>query len=251
MTFTINNPENLEIRPAAVLFDLDNTLYPYRPAHEAGMRSIADKAATKLGIEPNHFNSVFSRARNDIKNQLGNTASSHSRLLYFQRTLEYLGLRSQVVLSLELEQTYWRNFLSAIKLREGVTEFLDLLARFSIPKVIITDLTSQVQFRKLVFLNLDQRFEYVVTSEESGADKPDAVGFKVARKKLSKELESIWMIGDNYLSDLIGAKNSIGAATLGLRSELGKHASDPQVDGVFDSFEELRHYVRDQGWDKS
>jgi putative hydrolase of the HAD superfamily len=251
MTFTINNPGKLEVRPAAVLFDLDNTLYPYRPAHEAGMRSIEDKAATKLGIEPDHFNSVFSRARSDIKNQLGNAASSHSRLLYFQRTLEYLGLRSQVVLSLEFEQTYWRNFLSAIKLREGVTEFLDLLARFSIPKVIITDLTSQIQFRKLVFLNLDQRFEYVVTSEESGADKPDGVGFKEARKKLSIELEPVWMIGDNYLGDLIGAKNAIGAATLGLRSELEEHATDPQIDGIFDSFKELGNYVRDRGWKES
>jgi len=251
MTFTMNNPNNLKVRPAAVLFDLDNTLYPYQTAHEAAMRSIVEKAATKLGIEPDDFNNVFTRAREDIKDQLGNTASSHSRLLYFQRTLEYLGLRSQVVLSLEFEQTYWRNFLSAIKLREGVTEFLDLLARLSIPKVIVTDLTSQIQFRKLVFLNLDQRFEYVVTSEESGADKPDVAGFKSARGKLSLESEPVWMIGDNYLGDLIGAKNAIGAATLGLRSELGEHATDPQLDGVFDSFEELRNYVRDRGWDES
>ena len=138
-----------------------------------------------------------------------------------------------------------------MELREGVTEFLDLLARFSIPKVIVTDLTSQIQFRKLVFLNLDQRFEYVVTSEESDADKPDIVGFKAAREKLSLELEPLWMIGDNYLGDLIGAKNAIGAATLGLNGELGEHATDPQVDGGFNSFEELRRYVRDRGWDES
>ena len=249
MTFTVNNLDNLEQRPGAVLFDLDNTLYPYRPAHEAGMRSILDKAATKFDIDPSDFKSVFMRAREDIKHQLGSVASSHSRLLYFQRTLEYLGLRSQVVLSLEFEQTYWRNFLSAIELREGVMEFLDLLSRISIPKVIVTDLTSWIQFRKLVFLDLDQRFEYVVTSEESGVDKPDAAGFEAARQKLSLEAEPVWMIGDNYSGDLIGAKNAIGAVALGLRSELGEHATNPQVDGVFDSFEDLERYVRGRGWD--
>ena len=250
MTFALINSVNFESRPAAVLFDLDNTLYPYGPADEAGMKSVVKKAATKLGTDSAEFNDVFTRARDDVKQQLGNLASSHSRLLYFQRTLELLGLRSQVLLSLEFEQTYWRNFLSAMTLREGVREFLDLLARASIPKVVVTDLTSQIQFRKLLFLDLDQRFEYVVTSEESGADKPDSAGFELAMKKLSLGTEPVWMIGDNYLSDLVGAKSAIGATTIGLRSDVGDRSSDDYVDATFDSFIELEHLVIDRGWNK-
>ena len=88
-----------------------------------------------------------------------------------------------------------------------------------------------------------------MTSEESGADKPDAAVFKAVIEKLSPELEPVWMIGDNYLGDLIGAKNAICASTLGLRSELREHAADPQVDGVFDSFGDLERYVLDRGWE--
>jgi len=104
MTFTINNPSPQRYCLIWI------TRFTHIDHHEAGMRSIEEKAATKLGIKPDDFNSVFTRAREDIENQLGSAASSHSRLLYFQRTLEYLGLRSQVVLSLEFEQTYCVTF---------------------------------------------------------------------------------------------------------------------------------------------
>ena len=57
-------------------------------------------------------------------------------------------------------------------------------------------MTAQIQFRKLVYFGLDEFFDYVVTSEEAGADKPDKMPFKVALEKLQLEPENIWMIGD-------------------------------------------------------
>ena len=249
MSVVVNNPDIFQQRPAAVLFDLDNTLYRYGPAHEAGMKSVVEKATEKIGIDADIFGVAFDRARVDVKRQLGSVASSHSRLLYFQRTLEYLGLRSQVTLSLEFEQTYWRNFLSTIELRPGVVNFLDQLSRASISKVIVTDLTSQIQFRKLLYLDLDRRFEYVVTSEESGADKPDSAGFKLAMQKLSLTAGSVWMVGDNFVADIDGAKGAIGAATVGLKSEMGEYLSHPSLDMVFESFGDLKQFVTDSGWD--
>ena len=231
-----------------MLFDLDNTLYFYDPAHEAGNSAVVEKATSNLGIDAQQFNESLARARVDVKQQLGTTASSHSRLLYYQRALEYLGLRSQVLLSLEFEQTYWRNFLSAVVLREGTVSFLDQLARAGIPKVIVTDLTSQIQFRKLIYLDLDQRFEYVVTSEESGADKPDRAGFDLAIGKLPPVSGPIWMIGDNIKSDIEGAKNALDATTLVPKSEIGNNSSHPAVDLVFDTFTDLEQLFNDSGW---
>ena len=48
-------------------------------------------------------------------------------------------------------------------------------------------------------------FDYVVTSEEAGADKPDKRPFEVALEKLQLKPENIWMIGDNPRSDMVGA----------------------------------------------
>ena len=69
----------------------------------------------------------------------------------------------------------------------------------------ITDLTAQIQFRKLVYFGLDEFFDYVVTSEEAGADKPDKKPFEVVFEKLQLEPERMWMIGDNPRSDMVGA----------------------------------------------
>ena len=38
-----------------------------------------------------------------------------------------------------------------------------MICGFSIPMVIVTDLTAQVQFRKIVYFGLDHRFDFVVT----------------------------------------------------------------------------------------
>jgi HAD superfamily hydrolase (TIGR01549 family) len=260
LSIRVRNPEKFADRPHAVFFDLDNTLYPYQPSHEAGMAAVREKAGKSLGAGPAEFDDAFAKARTETKNRLGTTASSHSRLLYFQRTLEHLGFRSQAQLNLEFEQTYWNSFLFEMERRDGVLDFLDLLARASVPKVIITDLTTGIQLRKLVYLELDRFFEFVITSEESGADKPDRSSFDLAITKLSmldrpgppvNHGSTIWMIGDNLTADIEGAKNAIDATTLALKSEIGDQANHAAVDMVFDSFTDLEQFVTRAGWDKS
>lgn len=222
------------------------------------MEAVRQKATRKIGTVDIEFDAAFDKARVEIKKQLNSTASSHSRLLYFQRTLEHLGLRSQAVLSLEFEQTYWGRFFATMELREGVIGFLEQLSRLSIPKIIITDLITRIQLRKLIYLELDQHFEYVVTSEESGADKPDRKSFDLAMEKLAllapkEEVHAsnqIWMIGDNIITDIEGAKKSIDATTLGLKSEICDQNTNASLDMVFDSFRDLERLFLKTGWDK-
>jgi histidinol phosphatase-like enzyme len=40
----------------------------------------------------------------------------------------------------------------------------------------------------------DEYFDYVVTSEEAGCDKPNARPFKIALEKLNISADKIWMI---------------------------------------------------------
>ena len=91
-----------EIRkPRAVVFDTDNTLYAYDTAHIAGMEAVQSKAMLLLGITLQEFDDAFARARSDVKDKLQGTASSHSRLLYFQKTVELLGLGTKILLTLD------------------------------------------------------------------------------------------------------------------------------------------------------
>lgn len=233
-----------QVLPDAILFDTDNTLYPYDPAHAAAQEAVRRKVAKTFSIKESDFDSAFKEAREQIKQRLGHTASSHSRLLYLQRMLEIMGLGSQVLLALDFEQTYWRTFLSHAVLFDDVKDLLDDLRLLSIPTAIVTDLTAQIQFRKVVYFGLDHYFDYIVTSEEAGYDKPHAAPFEIALEKMRPKGSCIWMIGDNPVNDIRGGKEKIGAVTLQkLHRGVVEGRGDNMPDATFQEFKELRHLI--------
>lgn len=190
-------------RPTAVCLDLDNTLYAYEPCNSSGMDAVYGKLENILSIDKRQLVECFTEARRQIKKLCGPTAASHSRLLYFQRLLELLGLKSQIQLALDLEQTFWRAYMLKMELFDGVLDFLYSLRSKDIPIAIVTDMTVQIQFRKLMYLNIDGLIDHVVTSEEAGADKPDPVIYKLAKKKLEGYDGAIWMVGDDIDKDIV------------------------------------------------
>ena len=54
-------------KPQAVLFDTDNTLYPYSPAHQKAMRAIKDKFIEKFDIGSKLFDKTFMEAKKIVK----------------------------------------------------------------------------------------------------------------------------------------------------------------------------------------
>jgi len=246
--FRVNNKSKLKIMPNAILFDTDNTLYPYDPAHLAAQNAVRKKVTEMFSISTDQFDNAFVEARQQIKDTLFGTAASHSRLLYMQRMLEHLGLGSQVLMALDFEQTYWRTFLSNAILFPDVRELLDDIRLLGIPTAIVTDLTAQIQFRKVVYFGLDNYFDCIVTSEEAGYDKPNASPFELAIQKMSPTGDVFWMVGDNPENDIRGAKENINAITLQKRHKgvrIGE--GDCQPDVIFNNFSDLRKLLHDIG----
>jgi len=230
--------------PDAILFDTDNTLYPYDPAHNAAHSAVRDKVVKMFSVSPENFDNAYNEARRQIKKRLGHTASSHSRLLYLQRMLEIMGLGSQVLLALDFEQTYWSTFLKNAILFDEVKDLLDDIRLLGIQTAIVTDLTAQIQFRKVVYLGLDNYFDYIVTSEEAGFDKPHEAPFKLALQKMQVKGDLIWMIGDNPVNDIRGARETINAVTIQKLHggvELGDGLNAP--DATFSEFSSLRKLI--------
>ena len=203
--YNINASKSISSNPKAVIFDTDNTLYPYDPAHREASLAVEKKVEVMLGISREDYRAAFNSAKKEIKKRLGEVASSHSRLLYMQATIEKLNLGTRILLTLDLEQTYWRTFLNSARLFPNTLSFILHLKSKGIITANITDLTAQIQFRKLVYFGLDELFDYVVTSEEAGADKPNKKPFELALKKLKVAPEEAWMIGDNPITDMAGA----------------------------------------------
>ncbi|ACT60877.1 HAD family hydrolase [Hirschia baltica] len=242
----ILNEAILDEEPACVLLDLDNTFYAYDDAHAAGTEAAREFAETQLKISRANFDRCFEDARDEIKQRLGKAASSHHRLLYFQRTIEKAGLATQSFAALQMEQAYWGAFLNAASLFPEALEFLDDLRIAGIPTVIVTDLTAQIQHRKILFFGINKFVDWMVTSEEAGADKPDKAIFHLALAKIGGVEGAVWMIGDSPDKDIAGAKNALkGCFTIqklheGIQEGL---EGDEKPDANFKKFSELRGLI--------
>ena len=240
----LNKSLNLK-KPEAVLFDTDNTLYDYYPANLAAEEASFRKANNLLGIERKTFNKYYILARKEVKMNLQDTASSHSRLLYFQRMIELLGYKAKILLALDLEQTFWRTFLANAPLFPKVEDTLFYLKKKNIPIGVVTDLTSHIQLRKLTYFGLEDTFDAVVTSEEVGKDKPDKRNFTLLLKKLNlKESSYFWMIGDNAKADIYGAKKMGGVTFQKIHSNvvLGKDENEPDI--YFKNYDQLLKNIK-------
>ena len=134
---------------------------------------------------------------------------------------------------------------------DDVKELLDDIRLLGIPTAIVTDLTAQIQFRKVVYFGLDHYFDYIVTSEEAGFDKPHQAPFQIALEKMRPKGDCIWTIGDNPVNDIKGARETINASTIqkihaGVQPGVGNSAPDMFIS----SFNELRSFLANL-WDIS
>ncbi len=185
-----------------ILLDLDNTLYDYDRAHTFAFNQTLAHASAQLGLDPEFLHQTYLQARHEIHLELAETAASHNRLLYFQRTLERIDHHA-VTAALSLDQYYWNHFLEQMVPYDHVYDFLHNVQEQKI--CIVTDLTAHIQFRKIDKLGLTPYVDYIVTSEEAGKEKPHPYIFLLALRKLGLGPESVCMIGDNYAKDIVGA----------------------------------------------
>ena len=230
--------------PHCVLMDIDNTIYDYDICHRTALAVVGREATKELNLGQTDFVRVYDQARVQIKEKLGTTASSHNRLLYFQRVLELVGLGSQPLRAMSLEQIYWRSFLEQAELFDEVEEFLDDLRIAGVPVIFVTDLTASIQMRKFIYWRLDRFTNWLVTSEESGADKPDPAMFELALAKIGGVEGTVWMVGDNPEKDMAGAKEAVGAMTFLRHSSETPQADKESADFTFRSFGEMRAFLR-------
>lgn len=189
----------------AVILDLDDTLYAYGPLNTEARARVRDYTCKQLGITGTQYDEAYLFGRSETKRQLGDVGASHNRLLYFQKTLEYLGVKP-LPISLRMYEMYWGTFLEKMELFEGVREFIDRLHERKIKVMICTDLTAHIQHRKIEALGLAQDICCLVTSEEAGREKPAPEIFDLCLKKLGLLPEEVCCIGDSLVKDVEGAK---------------------------------------------
>ncbi|MDP2385502.1 MAG: HAD family hydrolase [Bacteroidota bacterium] len=189
-----------------VLLDLDDTLYPYDICHNFAYEKCKVFAGANYAISEVDFDLTWKAARSKVHNDLHGQGASHSRLLYFQKQYEQVFGHTDAAYVLKMEDLYWTEFISVMKIDSDAKDFLKLLKSKRIPSCIVTDLTTQIQLKKWLHLGLENYIDFIVTSEEAGVEKPASYIFNMGLEKLKLNPSDVIMIGDSEKKDIEGAK---------------------------------------------
>lgn len=188
-----------------IFLDIDNTIYDYPTSHKAAIKKVISKFSVLLSKSEKKILNSYNDSRSEIHKELQGSASSHNRLLYFQRTFEKLD-HNPLLYSLDAYNYYWDVFIENMNLFEGVVAFL-IWAKKHCKICFVTDLTADIQFKKIFKKKLFKYADNIVTSEEAGKEKPNPAIFILALKKLGLNCSEVCMIGDSVEKDIQGANN--------------------------------------------
>ncbi len=189
-------------RKLTVFFDLDGTLYSYETGHGQGLFRAYEYWREITGQSFEEFKRQYDDVKSIIKRYLPDTAASHSRSLYFQTMVEQNFKKTRAKHIAELTQSYWEGFIDSIEPFEGVRDILRELVERGHRLAIITNMSADVQFRKLHALGIDQFFQAVITSEEVGHEKPHPHIYLHALHRMNASSRDAVMIGDSYEHDI-------------------------------------------------
>jgi putative hydrolase of the HAD superfamily len=218
-----------------ILLDIDNTLYGYDSSHKVALDVVINFIKSNFSFSEEEISFAYHQARKMVQIELGLTAASHNRVLYFQKMLEILDINS-LKYSLTVYNLYWDNFLVAMKPFNNIYKFLE---KYKDKICLVTDLTAHIQHRKIKELKLDKYISFMVSSEEAGREKPHPYMFMAALKKMNLNVDEVCMIGDSFSKDIVGATNlGIDAIWINLKREY-KEFDSSLITEVY-SFEEIK-----------
>lgn len=180
----------------AVIFDLDDTLYPERDYVSSGFRAVAQWSEANLGIPAA---STF--------RELEGLLESGVRHNTFDQWLNARGLNKSLVP--RLIQVYREHQPVIEPFPEATILLTTLLPQYRIG--LVSDGWLDVQQRKFAALDLARYFHATVFSDEFGREawKPNPKPFEVimARLECSPAADAVY-VGDNPSKDFLGARRA-------------------------------------------
>lgn len=191
-----------------VLIDIDDTLYPYEPAHRGALEACIDRLVMLPALRETpreRLRSLYRSKREEVVARLGPGGSCRSRMIALQWLLEAEGVAAAWRHAQELEDLYWDVFLTLMRPDPLALAFLRECAKRNLPVCGITDMQARVQALKLATMGLHRLIPWLVTSEEAGVEKPDPQIFLLALRKLGLGADQVVMVGDDWNKDVKAA----------------------------------------------
>lgn len=179
----------------SVLFDLDETLFDRHGTLQVFLADQFQRFGAELGSvdEPDWVETFL---------QADNRGKLPKRDLYPQLLMRFRG-RTDIAPEL-IEDYYTRSVTNAVPM-QGMDALLDELAARGIELGIITNGETRLQTQTLNALNLPDRVSAILISEQEGCRKPDREIFERALNALGAEARTSLFVGDDPVSDVLGA----------------------------------------------
>jgi putative hydrolase of the HAD superfamily len=188
----------------AVIFDLDDTLYPEITFVMSGFRSVASLLSEQ----------GYGRV-DDIFKLLCEILDKDGRGQIFDQVLTVLQPDGSVTQEQIMALVYqYRTHQPDIKLPTSTIQTLQTLKEQGTSIGIITDGMGSVQRRKIDSLNIDSLVDAVICTDELGSQhwKPSTLPYQIILNRLDTRPHDALFVGDNPAKDFLGA-NSLGITT--------------------------------------
>ena len=181
----------------AIVFDLDNTLIDRQRAFTEMLK---DRIELTLPEDKKHLKE---QAIQDIL--MWDDNGTVSRSVSFKK---YCDKYEVTCMTSEELSAYWTTISgSVVYLFDDVIDVIAYLkAKYRL--AILTNGSPISQRRKLESTGILNMFELSVVSGEVGIDKPDPRIFDVMCERLNVKPQDCLYIGDNYVNDVLGARNA-------------------------------------------
>ncbi|MDE6029925.1 MAG: HAD-IA family hydrolase [Clostridiales bacterium] len=213
----------------AVVFDLDDTLYPEYDYVLSGFGAAGDTAQKQYGIAgaKDELAALFAQSRDKV----------------FDRFAQNHGLdRACVDSMVEVYRTHTPNLVLSDEVRQTLIELRNRGYKLG----IITDGRPNGQRAKIDALGLNELVDEIIITDELGTDcrKPNPKAFTVMAEHLGVTLDQMLYVGDNPQKDFVIGKHGVKTVRIGNN---GMYADSPYAEGIAadavakDITEVLRH----------
>ena len=206
---SITNRYGGMVQAQAVLFDLDNTLFDHQSSARAGLAGFLRHLGTEptgeleqswFGIEQLNYDRF-------LPNELFFHEQRRERLRQFLPLAGMNSPRTNTQLD-ELFAAYLRNYEQAWTAFPDAAFALLRLRADGMPVGVITNGNHSQQTSKIKKIGLEPLLDSVFSSELMGHAKPDAKAFLLPCMSMDVSPAETLYVGDNYLTDVAGARNA-------------------------------------------
>lgn len=192
-----------------IFFDLDHTLWDFeRNSSESLEEIFHHHKLTRYGIPSlEAFVCSFLKINTALWDAFdrGQLHHSYIRENRFKMVFEELGAECPPEHT-EIGELYLTSLPTKKHLLEGALDLLNYVSAAGYGMHIITNGFNEIQARKIANSEIGHFFDHVVTFETASAKKPDRRIFEFALELAQTSAEESLMVGDNWIADILGAK---------------------------------------------